>query len=389
MEHRALYPWENGLAEESEQPVGLERPLEDTKPASEDTQAPAAPAYVLAHVFEEDRVTLLWGETPSAEGYLILRGESPGSMKPIAAVEEPSYIDTQARPGKTYYYSARAYNDHGQSGSAPAVSAALPQAKEGVFPSQDSKEPTFAGKRLRLQKQGAFTGKDAEEEQADSLSEPEIAPFPPANLRAVPMGTKRIALHWDLGGADLIYRIYRSATPWCSYGLIAETEENRYTDSVPEVGTKYFYFVQAVRCGRAGEASVMAEAVGFPPLPAPEPPAHLRAASLGDAVELRWNHARGAAAYAVYGRVEAGEFRLLGHTLDNGFVHEAVPSDVVAEYRVQSYHDSGASEPCAPCGVRTGAPRAQRPRPAPGLNLNIPALRRFPVFSMPAGQNRG
>lgn len=151
---------------------------------------------------------------------------------------------------------------------------------------------------------------------------------------------------------------------------------------MPEPGAKYYYFVQAVRGGRASQASAMAQATAFPPLPSPEPPAHLRAACLGDAVELRWNHARGAAAYAVYGRVEDGEFRLLGHTLDNGFVHEAAPPDVLAEYRVRSYHDSGASEPCALCAVRTGQPRTQRarPAPAPALNLNLPGIRRFPAF---------
>ena len=266
MEHRALYPWENG------RPQGLEQPLGDAKPAPE---------------------------------------------------------------------------------------AAPPETGRGG--------PAFAGKRLRLQKPPA--SKEGGEAGQQAL------PPRPTGLCAAPLGTKRIALQWNAGEAPTC-RVYRSTAPWCAYSLIAETEESRYLDTVPEPGIKYYYFVQAVRDGRAGEASAMADATAFPPLPPPEPPARLRATPLGDAVELRWNHARGAAAYAVFSRMEGGEFRVIGHTLDNGFLHEGLPLDTLLEYRVQSYHDSAASEPCATCAARTGAHRAQRPRQVmPALNLSMPAVR--------------
>jgi len=269
MEHRALYPWESSQG--PAQPRGLERPLEDAKPA------------------------------------------------PEAAPPEPE-----------------------QGGPAPARA------------------------RLRLQKPPV----SRESGKAGPQAAP---PPPPTGLCAAPLGTKRIALQWEAGESPA-YRIYRSAAPWRAYGLIAETQESRYLDTVPEPGTKYYYFVQAVRDGRAGEASVMAEATAFPPLPPPEPPARLRATPMGDAVELRWNHARGAAAYAVFSRTEGGEFRVIGHTLDNGFLHEALPPDILLEYRVQSYHDSAASELSARCGARTGAPRAPRPRMR-GLSLSMPFVR--------------
>jgi len=199
MEHRALYPWEN------EPPGGpqAQEPArqEGAKPAQEETGAPAAPGYVLAHAFGEDRVTLLWGEARRAEGYLILRGETPGGLKPIAAVEEPSYIDTQAQRAKTYYYSVRAYNERGQSAAAPPACVTLPEASQ-TDSRPPAREPAFAGKRLRLQKQAPRSEKYAKEDEVGAPPQPDGEPHAPTGLRAVPMGTRRIALQWDVAGTD-------------------------------------------------------------------------------------------------------------------------------------------------------------------------------------------
>ena len=402
MDRRVLYPWEtpSGPAPEPEGPVGCAQPLEDciTYPAEPPARSqpaaalPMAPAYVLAHAFQDNQVTLLWGEAKGADGYLLLRGERPDALKPVAAVEQASYIDSTGGAGKTYFYAVRAYNEHGQSAPTPTAAVSLPAAAQAMRPESEDAAPSFAGKRLRVQK------KQTKKEPPDA--EPTV-PEAPAGLAAKIRGTHLVELQWQGGVREerlpegIAYRLYRSATPWCCYGLIAETKDCRFLDTVPEAGTKYYYFVQAVWESRSSPASAMAEALTFPPLPPPEPPERLRAAPVNlDAVELRWAHALGAAAYVVYARMEGEEFRAVGHTLDGGFLHEGLPVDVSVDYRVQAYHDTGVSEPSATVTARTGAQQRQpnnarppvRQAPPPSQNNNN---RRFPAFSLQALQGRG
>ena len=362
---RALYPWET--IQGCERPIGCDQPLEDSAvlPAESPPplDPPVPPAYVLAHAFQDTQVTLLWGEAKGADGYLILRSEGRGSPRPVAAVEEPSYIDSQTRPGKTYCYAVRAYNEQGQSAATPAAAVTLPPAPEP----EPEPEPAQWPEPELSPVDGSYAA----------------APEPPAGLCASVRGTHLVELQWQDSGEDAQYRLYRSATPWCSYGLVAETKDCRFLDTVPEAGTKYYYFAQAVRDVRSSKASAMAEALAFPELPPPEPPERLRAAVQPDAVELRWPHARGAAAYAVYARVEGGDFRVVGHTLDGGYLHEGLPADVTVDYRVQAYHGTGVSEPSAICTVHTGAARPSSTRPSRSPAQN----RRFPAFSLQALQN--
>ena len=393
---RALYPWE------TQQPLGCRQPLEDSMaiPANPPDEIavsagppmqllPEAPAYVLAHAFQEGQITLLWGEAGGAQGYLVLRGESQGGIKPVAAAEQASYIDTQVHPGNTYRYAVRAYNEHGQSAPTSAAAVTLPAAP---VPEPDpAPEPApssaFAGKRLRVQNHPRSQAALQAGGPGDDIH---AAPEAPVDLRASTRGTHLVELQWQDGAYSegTEFRLYRSATPWCSYGLVAETEACRFLDSVPQAGTKYYYFAQAVREGRSSGASAMAEALTFPELPPPEPPERLRAAPVQpDAVELRWPHARGAAAYAVYARMEGEDFRVVGHTLDGGYLHENLPVDAAVDYRVRSYHDTGVSEPSAICSARTGAQRPAPSRPA-RPPAAAPQNRRFPTFSLQALQGR-
>ncbi len=368
-----------------DQPQGCCAPLHDSYvPPAEvilsEPAPPSAPAYMLAHAFEENKVTLLWGQAQGADGYLILRGESQSNLKPVAAVEDPSYIDTQPQAGKTYYYAVRAYNEQGQS-AATAVAAVIIPAVQKETATQSEEAAPFTGKRLRLQKK--LVKKQAEAE--DTPAESHLIPPAPMDLCTKIRGTHLVELTWHGKQREgMEYRLYRSATPWCCYGLIAETKQCTYLDTVPEAGTKYYYFVQAVWEGRSSQASAMAEALTYPPLPPPEPPEHLRVSAVNlDAIELRWSHARGAAAYVVYARMEGEEFQIIGHTLNGGYLHENLPADINIDYRILSYHDTGVSEPSAICSARTGAQRTpSRPaaaaRPAPPLQNN----RRFPTFSL-------
>jgi hypothetical protein len=101
----------------------------------------------------------------------------------------------------------------------------------------------------------------------------------------------------------------------------------------------------------------MEEAVTLPPIPPPEAPGNLRATALGPhAIELHWEHGLAACAYMVSARKGAGEeFKTLAHTYENVFLHENLPPESWYDYRVQSYHESGVSEPSMMVSAVTAA----------------------------------
>ena len=409
MTNREVYPWEaqsdlhtNQNRGEHTSPVGMAQPLMDSVPVEctvTDDTFPNPPAYAMARMIR-GQAALMWHESKRAEGYLVLRGETPAQLKPVAALEETTYIDTQAEAGKLYFYAVRAYNDYGQSGATPIVSIQMPEQPEPIpktekppqkqpeqsaetLPKEPHSEQAFAGKRLRVnrnQGERIELKRAAEPSEKEQTSAKKSAPPAPKNLRTTPQGTRLMALAWQPGAdtLDVEYRIYRSAAPWCSYGLIAETKETRYVDTVPEAAKRYYYFVQAVLAGCVSEPSPMAESFTFPALPPPEPPRNLRAVPAGEAVELQWRHGKTAAAYVVYARQEGEEFSVAGYTMEHSFLHEA-PADAQMEYRVQSYHDTGVSEPSGICSVRTR--RAPQQRQTQPMQQNTP--RRFPSFTIP------
>ena len=399
MTNREVYPWEaqpDLHTKQSSTPVGMPQPLMDSMSAERtvtDDTFPNPPAYAMARMIR-GQAALMWHESKRAEGYLVLRGETPTQLKPVAALEETTYIDTQAKAGKLYFYAVRAYNGHGQSGATLVVSIQMPEQREQQSEKQPQKQPenstkephgeqAFAGKRLRVnrnQGERIELKRAAETSEKEQTGSKKNVPPAPKNLCAAPQGTRLMALAWQPGAEiqDVEYRIYRSMAPWCSYGLIAETKETHYVDAVPEAAKRYYYFVQAALAGQVSEPSPMAEAFTFPQLPPPEPPQNLRTQLMGDAVELQWRHGKTAAAYVIYARQEGEEFKVAGYTMEHSFLHEA-PADAQMEYRVQSYHDTGVSEPSGICSVRTR--RAPQQRQTQSMPQNTP--RRFPSFTIP------
>ena len=425
MDNRTIYPWEAPAAQYG---------------ANQNTAL--SPPYLIARVFEGNQITLLWGEASQAEGYLIHRGENPQHLKPIATAQQTTYIDTTAQTGQTYYYTVRSYNEYGQSYPTDIASVTMPE-RPNAPPQelQSDEDDAPVGKRLRVQRkqlekcdappleseiyqgqphqrqqaqqayqaqqmrqahqdqQAAQQLQQAQQEyqtqqaqqqaQQEYQTQQQAEPPAPTNLRAATQGTKLVSLAWQAPLQGLSYRLYRSQTPWSGYGLVAETDQPQYTDTVPEAATKYYYFVQSVYEGRASQASPMIDALTFPALPPPEVPQNLRANPYGhEAIELRWAPARAAAAYVVYARQSQNEdFCIIGHTLDCGWLHEGLAPESVVEYRVQAYHDTGASELSGVCANRSGQPRQQAPPRRPTAPANPPpAARRFPAFSLNAFQ---
>lgn len=393
--NRTQYPWElpaeGHTLDEAEQALGCPHPLGDSVTYSP-PQPPAAPAYVQVQAVSESKAMLQWEQVQGADRYLVLRGDTPDSLQPLAAEDTTTYIDNQIQPGSSYVYTVRSHNAHGQSPAAPLAyfgqTAAQADVQDADFQQAPSAAqehpmpPPFAGKRMKMQRRASRVPAD----ERDGIILPE--PPAPADLRAKTCGTRLVELYWnDTPHEGVQYRLYRSETPWCSYALIAETEKRYYLDTVPQAGETYYYFVQSMREGRFGKPSAMAQALTYPALPEPEPPGRLRAVLVNpETIELRWSHARGAAAYIIFARTEGEEFRAIGHTADGSFLHENLTPELAVEYRVQSYHDTGVSEMSSICSARTSAARARQTHP-PARPVPPPQSRRFPSFNINLGDN--
>ena len=75
--------------------------------SSGDTPSPPpCPAALDAKAKGDGSILLAWTPVSGAEGYVVLRGEPRGDLRPLAVVQAPAttYEDAGARPGATYRY---------------------------------------------------------------------------------------------------------------------------------------------------------------------------------------------------------------------------------------------------------------------------------------------
>lgn len=365
----------------------MQYPSEDAKEkSSQSPRVTEAPGFLLAHAFEPNKITLLWSASRAADGYLVLRGSNPNDLKVLASVEEASYIDTQVEAGASYTYAVRAHNADGYSAPTAASYVTMPVQQE-TPPLAAPRLAANSGETIPISDVSAPIKPAATQNITHGKS---AVPAAPAMVRAIPQGTRQIAVRWHPGedGGNQTFRLFRSLTPWCCYALAGETSETHYIDTVPHAGTKYYYFVQSMTDGRTSPPSSMAEASTYPPLPAPETPCKPRVAAVtASTVELHWRHAKGAAAYLISARRTGEEFRIVGTTADVHFTHEELPPQTRFDYRIQSYHDSGVSEasPIASATTRSAPPQRtqsqNQPQPPQKNMQGINALR-FPQFSL-------
>ena len=69
-------------------------------------------------------VPLRWSESFGAVSYGVKRAVKPeGPFRRLATVSNPSYLDREIEPGKTYYYTVSAANAAGASADSPVESA--------------------------------------------------------------------------------------------------------------------------------------------------------------------------------------------------------------------------------------------------------------------------
>ncbi|WP_110589591.1 fibronectin type III domain-containing protein [Microbacterium suaedae] len=157
-------------------------------------------------------VSLSWQESADADSYRVYRTAADGEAQLVAETDALQAVDDTAAAGSTYSYAV----------------AAVTGSEESV-PSQAVEVDVF---------------------------DPDVAvPAAPTGLVADDVQAREVTLSWDETDTALFYLVSRSETTDGEFEVIGRTEEATFVDSDVLTTVPYFYRVQAVNAGGAGEVS--------------------------------------------------------------------------------------------------------------------------------------
>jgi hypothetical protein len=189
------------------------------------TTAPTAPTNLTA-TGGNNQVSLSWTGSSGATSYNVKRSTTSGgpytTISPAGGVTTPSYSDSTAANGTTYYYVVSAVNSVGES---------------------------------------------ANSNEASATPAPPPPPGAPTNLTAT-AGNGQVSLSWTGSSGATSYNIKRGTSPDGETLVASGVTMTSYVDSGLSNGTTYYYVVTAVNS--SGESSNSNEANATPTAPPPD-----------------------------------------------------------------------------------------------------------------------
>ena len=242
--------------------------------------------------------SISWGSVAGATSYKISKGLSPESLSEVDVVTEPTYKDTNASIGQTYYYAVKSYN-----GSNSPVTSSVIQAT--CIPSTPS---NFLG----------------------SL------------ISGVP------SLSWD-SISGFLYKVFRSNSSSQSGQEIAtDIDDNNYTDSSAVAGNTYHYSIVSYKNGLDSLASDKSAL-----LPILLQPANLNVSILNTKPSLNWGDVSGATSYKVYRGSSENDLALIATSTLSEYNDASAPTGtsfykVVASNGISESGPSSISETLVP-----------------------------------------
>ncbi|MEA2417146.1 MAG: hypothetical protein QOI58_3803 [Thermoanaerobaculia bacterium] len=255
-------------------------------------------------------VALTWNAVGGATSYNVKRSTTSGSgYATIASPAGPSYDDTSAANGTTYYYVISAVNSGVQGANSSEVSGT-----------------------------------------------PVGAPAAPAGVIAT-AGDTQVSLAWNSVAGATSYNVKRSTVSGSGYSTIVSPTTTSYTDTGLTNGTTYYYVITAV--GPGGESVNSSEVSATPAVP-PAAPTGLTL-SVGDAkVYLAWNAVGGATSYNVKRGTATGTYTtttsapsasFTDSTVSNGTTYYYVVTAVNGAQSANSSEVSGTPNTASNLGV--------------------------------------
>ncbi|WP_156759031.1 fibronectin type III domain-containing protein [Microbacterium karelineae] len=157
-------------------------------------------------------VSLSWRESADADSYRLYRTAPDGTVELVAETDELTATDDEAQAGTTYSYAVAAVSGSDESVTSQAVEV--------------------------------------------DVIDPDVAvPAAPTGLVADDVQAREVSLSWDDTEGALFYLVSRAESADGEFGVIGRTDEAAFVDGDVLTTVPYFYRVQAVNAGGAGEAS--------------------------------------------------------------------------------------------------------------------------------------
>lgn len=324
---------------------------------------------------DNNGVLVTWSAVNDADGYIIYREEiTDGGKDKIAKItadEGESFCDTEAKGGKEYSYTVKAYNGMRKSrkSNEAEVTYLSKPAFKYVTSGVDCVELVWS---ISHGADGYTVYKKAEDKiikladiQGDSIcayndtnvKEGESHEYTvvahkgshrstheyqksgvyvkaPHLIKAqnVPNG---IEVSWKKTGSADVYMVYRKADGESRWTKLGPSDSSTYTDEDVKGGVKYSYTVRAVKddiysgFDRMGVKSNYIEA-----------PENLKAANYNNGISVSWNECKGADKYNVY-RKDGDDWRLAGVTDTPRFYDKDVQDDTRYTYTVKAKNSKG------------------------------------------------
>ncbi len=245
-------------------------------------------------------IQLGWDSVANVSGYEIYRATAQaGPYTLLGATASTSYLNSGLTAGKTYYYKARAYKSSGSAKTYTEYSSVI------------SAVPV---------------------------------PSSPASLSAAPVSYNSIRLSWASVAGKSGYRVYRATTPNGTYTLVATTSSNRYTNTRLNVGTTYYYKVQAYRkVGRTKVYGGFSDVVSA--VTSMGTPVSVKASSSAyNSIKISWKSVTGRSGYEVYrAESQAGPYARVGSTSSTSYTNSGLNVGTTYYYQVRAYRLVGGT----------------------------------------------
>ena len=257
--------------------------------------APNAPVVRIGNSASSGKPMLTWNAVEGATSYRIYRSTSRGSgYSLLGTTTAPSYTNTGAKAGMTYYYRVKAVNDAGLSPYSNIVSGQV----KSVTP-----KPSAPVVKIG---HSAASGK--------------------------PM------LTWNAVSGATSYKVYRATSQKGTYSLLGTVTTTSYTNTGAKAGVTYYYKVKAVNS--AGE-SAYSNTVSGKTTVTTLTMGH--SASSGKP-QLTWKAVSGAASYKVYrATAKNGAYSVINTTKALTYTNTGAALGTTYYYKVEALDAAGKS----------------------------------------------
>jgi GH18 family chitinase/fibronectin type 3 domain-containing protein len=376
--------------------------------------APGTPSAVAG----SNQVKLTWIAVTGASGYYVLRSTTSGTgytKLTTGSITSPTYTDTTAYDGITYYYVVEAYNSSGASGNSPQISTTPSiSAPTGLTDTVSNNVVTLnwtgvAGvtgyEALRgTTAGGSYTAvvgtvSAPTVTMNDTTAIPGVAYYyvvrayflpgqnkpavfsPPSNQIQVTVNATKLAsptglaaylaqdltsvnLDWNKEAGATSFNILRSTANGSGYSLVGTSPYALFTDSTVAPGTTYYYVVQAVNAaGNSGYSNQASIAV--PKATIPATPIFTITVQNGVVNLLQLDGIPGATAYQFYRSTSAtGTYTQLYSGPNLTYADKTATPGVTYYYKLTASNTAGTSPssaaqsavvPLTPTGVKAVA----------------------------------